>query len=436
MNRVVCKKYFMVIFLLLMLFPIKTYAVERYEGKYLTVYSDKPITENDSCSKFANETNLANKYGMNFSWKKDHFLLKINGKDMKDDVKNNANVKFTVTKIAGYVNDTSSFQTEITDPKTIATKIISDNKVLTKSNSLSLSRLAERGYMVVIKPEGFEDSELVKACGKKSYFEIIFYGEVGAKTIELQEDISSVPKKELAEFKATELINCNNSNERNASEFNKQFCDTRDKARVDQSTVSGGSTTQKFQCDKKYYDVTDGSGYYKAENTKYLMKSEVKTLEKKLVYKYHYSCLDRGKKVKTVNAGACKIKCEEAVKVEYGPPVASKAGLCFEYKVRVTSRVNCGVVAEPPKPESGKLCTPLPACSRSGGAVHRQGGPSENFDNCVKSCDGGVYSDRCTNKCYKKVYGSTNVKSKYSGSRVTVFKCKNCGKEFEIKSTD
>ena len=97
MNRVVCKKYFMVIFLLLMLFPIKTYAVERYEGKYLTVYSDKPITENDSCSKFANETNLANKYGMNFSWKKDHFLLKINGKDMKDDVKNNANVKFTVT---------------------------------------------------------------------------------------------------------------------------------------------------------------------------------------------------------------------------------------------------------------------------------------------------------------------------------------------------
>ena len=32
--------------------------------------------------------------------------------------------------------------------------------------------------------------------------------------------------------------------------------------------------------------------------------------------------------------------------------------------------------------------------------------------------------------------GSTNVKSKYSGSRVTVFKCKNCGKEFEIKSTD
>ena len=32
--------------------------------------------------------------------------------------------------------------------------------------------------------------------------------------------------------------------------------------------------------------------------------------------------------------------------------------------------------------------------------------------------------------------GSTNVKSKYSGSRVTVFKCKDCGKEFEIKSTD
>ena len=32
--------------------------------------------------------------------------------------------------------------------------------------------------------------------------------------------------------------------------------------------------------------------------------------------------------------------------------------------------------------------------------------------------------------------GSTNVKNKYSGNKVSVFKCKDCGREFDIKSTD
>ena len=32
--------------------------------------------------------------------------------------------------------------------------------------------------------------------------------------------------------------------------------------------------------------------------------------------------------------------------------------------------------------------------------------------------------------------GSTNVKSKYSGNKVSIFKCKDCGREFDIKSTD
>lgn len=48
------------------------------------------------------------------------------------------------------------------------------------------------------------------------------------------------------------------------------------------------------------------------------------------------------------------------------------------------------------------------------------GGACSNTDNCppCPSC------------------GSTNVKSKYSGNRVSIFKCKDCGREFEFKSTD
>lgn len=48
------------------------------------------------------------------------------------------------------------------------------------------------------------------------------------------------------------------------------------------------------------------------------------------------------------------------------------------------------------------------------------GGACSNTDNCppCPSC------------------GSTNVKCKYSGNKVSIFKCKDCGREFEIKSTD
>ncbi|MDY6430779.1 MAG: hypothetical protein SPL00_03210 [Bacilli bacterium] len=48
------------------------------------------------------------------------------------------------------------------------------------------------------------------------------------------------------------------------------------------------------------------------------------------------------------------------------------------------------------------------------------GGACSNTDNCppCPSC------------------GSTNVKNKYSGNKVSIFKCKDCGREFNIKSTD
>ena len=53
----------------------------------------------------------------------------------------------------------------------------------------------------------------------------------------------------------------------------------------------------------------------------------------------------------------------------------------------------------------------------------------------LEAVNGGSCSN--TNKCPPcPSCGSTNVKCKYSGNRVSVFKCKNCGREFENKSTD
>lgn len=111
-----------------------------------------------------------------------------------------------------------------------------------------------------------------------------------------------------------------------------------------------------------------------------------------------------------VPGGVCSVKCEEGVKVEYGPPIASKAGLCFEYKVRVTSHVNCYATAEPPVPVQSvyQVCTPTPDCVHDSGYVLDRAGPSEDFAACVNECDGGKYTLKCSKKCYKKVYGTSN----------------------------
>lgn len=101
----------------------------------------------------------------------------------------------------------------------------------------------------------------------------------------------------------------------------------------------------------------------------------------------------------------CKISCDEVVTVEYGPPVASKAGLCFGYKVKVTSRVNCS--SDPPSPPSKKdqgYCMPTPGCNHGSGYADNGAGPNDEFDSCINSCDGGKYTSKCSVKCYEKIY--------------------------------
>ena len=110
----------------------------------------------------------------------------------------------------------------------------------------------------------------------------------------------------------------------------------------------------------------------------------------------------------------CDTICYEHLTVSYDPPVASIAGLCFTYKVTVKSETNCGVkynkdVIEGNGSNGGlvgklqkEMCAPVPICSAK--STHTQAGPSEEFDSCVKGCDGGKYSQECINKCYTEVY--------------------------------
>lgn len=171
---------------------------------------------------------------------------------------------------------------------------------------------------------------------------------------------------------------------------------------------SGKTAEDKgITCDWKLTaDSGDSSDYYK--NKKYYYKSETEA-PISVTYEYNYA---PGDTQTSKSQEVCKRTCSEAVKVEYGPPIASKAGLCFEYKVKVTSYVECtsNIVSEPPE-MSGGACSPVPFCHEKNWRWEgHQAGPTEEFDSCIQECDGGKYTSKCSTKCYKKVYKNSKLK--------------------------
>lgn len=178
------------------------------------------------------------------------------------------------------------------------------------------------------------------------------------------------------------------------------------------------NTSFSLQCkfsgdnlDYRTYDK-DGNVVYKDGKLVYNIDANVESFyavsksDQYVTYTYNYSGNSSFNNQTAEEVKVCSTVCEEAVEVKYGPPVASKAGLCFEYQVQVTSRVKCSSEVNPNgKPRNGDFCSPVPYCNRVPGYVH-QGGPVEEYDKCINECDGGSYSKTCSNKCYKEVYGN------------------------------
>ena len=211
-------------------------------------------------------------------------------------------------------------------------------------------------------------------------------------------------------------INCDISH--TPGSFDANFCAALDGAKnVDDPTAG-----QNFYCDATKFS-TESNYYVNKDKFYHITKDQRKT-------QYHYDYNECYKH--TVNAW-CNITCKEVVTVEYGPPVATKAGLCFEYKVRVTSRVNCFSDSNDirsddstrtdgkPRPYTG-YCTPTPICTTGKfnadiSDYNNQGGPDEDFDICVNNCDHGKYTEKCSRKFYKEVYeGMTN---KSTGKKIS-----------------
>lgn len=108
--------------------------------------------------------------------------------------------------------------------------------------------------------------------------------------------------------------------------------------------------------------------------------------------------------------GYCSVVCAEKLEASYDPPKAVSAGVCFEYKITVKSKVECKVVKkgdadkkgwpEEKWPENQGICTVGIMCEEG----KPQAGPNDEFDSCVDDCDGGKYSQKCIDKCYKNTY--------------------------------
>jgi len=144
--------------------------------------------------------------------------------------------------------------------------------------------------------------------------------------------------------------------------------------------------------------------YYDTKNTHYYRASHSDILDETVTYYYH-SIPHTGKQIyrSVTKPVKCTKKCTEVVKVEYGPPVQVAGGMCFEYRVKVSSIVKCSITKKDiQNPEKqAKYCKLKPKCGKTG---HSQGGPTEDFDTCIQNCDGGKYTELCSNKCYNEVY--------------------------------
>lgn len=269
---------------------------------------------------------------------------------------------------------------------------------------------------VVVSKEIFDkyNYAAVNSEGKAKYEELIPYcfqaDNVNFNYTKSQ--VASMISTAIEIWQATELVG-NASSSQPSKDFMDAFNEAKKNAlalKHDYSNklVDGPYGTEVDEtfgltCDwQKKATGTKGDAYYVNKDYYYAKEKEVTNVE----YTYNYTSHN----VVKVNGGSCTRECEEAVVVEYGPPVASKAGLCFEYKVRVTSRVVCTSSLKLTPPTTPSICTPTPYCNQVSGLTH-QGGPNEDFEQCIQECDGGEYSEACSNKCYNEVYGEDDDSS-------------------------
>jgi len=110
-----------------------------------------------------------------------------------------------------------------------------------------------------------------------------------------------------------------------------------------------------------------------------------------------------------LNLEYCRVDCTETMNVKYDAPIETIAGLGFQYKVYIDTKVEC--TTRTTKIPTEEVCEDG-RCSCNGGRWgnddDEEGGPNEDFDACIKQCDNGKYSQKCIDSCYLDVYVTKN----------------------------
>ena len=157
------------------------------------------------------------------------------------------------------------------------------------------------------------------------------------------------------------------------------------------------------------------TGYYKSTNN--VRRFYHKESKPPIKAKYNDSYPDSDGKL-VDETTVCNVECIEQVEATYGPPVAVKGNICFEYEITVKSKSSCSAEYNPkvvvPKKKEYKLCNPVPVCNQASYLYRNQAGPNEDFDQCVMEIDGGKYKQSTINKCYNKVYKNKKTVKKQS----------------------
>lgn len=361
-------------------------------------------------------------YGLSFKKKGDSsYVISLNPNSSNRDIQQklrDVNFSLTCNKILA-TNENGEAVSQVP----ISTGTISYNNPYTLSVDAAGAYRCTLSGQSEVKFAGNDGAE--KTCNAYVNFSVDV--ETGGKAKDVEVRCSNVIHKD--DGVATQPISCDAPKDN----FEKAFCEAKNGAAAagDKTKyLPGGFNTKKtysevtsefakFKCDVQKlkssgyvnWDNDADNDYFVNRQFMYGSGETTKTFGK---YQYHY---EGAGKVTEGRAITCKIGCEEAVTVEYGAPVASKAGLCFEYKVKVTSRVSCHMAVPPEEPEWAKgYCEAVPVCisSRGDGSSNsfHQGGPNSQFDDCIQSCDGGKYTSKCSNSCYKKVYGKNGKVSK------------------------
>lgn len=162
-------------------------------------------------------------------------------------------------------------------------------------------------------------------------------------------------------------------------------------------SINSSSGNNDIVIDESYKKVDD------VKNTDKLVCDAFSTNNYETMHKYYH--------VESETSNNCEVTCKEEIEVNFSDPVATQAGMCFQYLIEIKSKVVCdsSYKAAPPKRKS--VCYPSPVCI-SGGKGFDAGGPTEEFDACVLDCDGGEYTQSCIDSCYSEVYEKSDSNKK------------------------